>query len=193
MRNTQRIMTWAVAGLVAATTGLATVAAAGRDVPQATAGPRALTGTWKAQDYKVTVSGDLETEVWGRGASKVRRVELTLELDGDGILRVRNSVVYRKGVPRPYSSSVVEVRLKVEMPATLEAGVAAMPGVRVLSAEERYLDDPNDRRTLDGLTVSLHIPAPESGLLNLRFDTAQGTGSFGETLSRPRAGTAAAR
>ena len=41
-----------------------------------------------------------------------------------------------------------------------------------------------ERRVIDGLQVSMSMPLPESGHLNIRFDTAEGTGSFGETLTR---------
>lgn len=187
MLKTHRFMTWAATGLVVATTGLASLGAASRSAvtPVSISNPSAaLSGAWKAPEYKVAVSGDLDTEVWGRGASKVRNVELMLEPNGEGVLRVRESVVDRKGVVRPYSATVIEARIKVEMTAAAEGADALRPAVRVLDAEERYLDDPKDRRKLDGVTVSLHMPASDTRMLNVRFDTPQGTGSFGETLNR---------
>jgi len=193
MLTTHQMMTWAAAGLVVATASLAPLGAANRALPGSASDKRTLAGTWKAQEYKVAANSDLDVDVWGRGASRVRNVELMLEPDGDGILRVRHSVVDRKGVARPYSTSVVEARLKVELPDTVEPGAAVMPRVTVLEAAERYVDDPKDRRTLDGLTVSIHMPSPDSGFLNVRFDTQQGTGSFGETLNRRPAGAAPAR
>lgn len=127
MLKTHRFMTWAATGLVVATTGLAFLGAASRSAvtPVSISNPSAaLSGAWKAPEYKVAVSGDLDTEVWGRGASKVRNVELILEPNGEGVLRVRESVVDRKGVVRPYSATVIEARIKVEMTAAAEGADA---------------------------------------------------------------------
>jgi hypothetical protein len=149
---------------------------------------RALAGFWKAQEYKVNINSDLDVSVWGPGASKVRSVELALESSGTGVLRVRSSVVDSRGRTKPYSASVIEARLQVQEPAVSAAGVVE-PQVTVVSAEERYLDGSAERRTIDGLTIRIHAMSPTSNEINFRYDTAQGNGSFGETLIR-RAKTA---
>jgi hypothetical protein len=144
-----------------------------------------LAGSWKAPTYKVGLSSDLDVAVWGPGASKVRNVELVLEPSGAGVLRVSTSVLNRQGRVAPFSASVVEARLSVRAPETTTAG-SIEPPVTVLSAEERYLDDDNDRRSVDGLTVKLHSLLPIGDRLNVRFDLERGTGSFGETLVRDK-------
>src|SRR5262249_16392577 len=58
---------------------------------------RALAGKWKAEEYKVPLDTDFDVSVWGRGASKVRNVDLALEPDGDGLLRVHSTVVDCRG------------------------------------------------------------------------------------------------
>ena len=156
-------------------------AAAGVHAQRAT---YSLSGSWKAPEYKVAVSGELDVSVWGRGSSKIRNVDLSLEPSGEGILRVHTSVVDAQGKPKPYSASVVETRLKVEMPDTPPAGEALRPTVSVMDAKERYLDGGDEPRLIEGLRVSFHIPATDPARLNIRFDTAQGRGSFGESLHR---------
>lgn len=142
-----------------------------------------LAGKWKAPEYKVPASTDLDVSVWGRGASKVRNVELALEPDGDGILRVHTAVVDQRGRTKRFSASVVEAHLRVQPPSD-PAKLPIEPRVTVVSAEERYLDDSGDRRPIEGLTVKLHAMSPTSREMNFRFDTAEGRGSFGETLVR---------
>lgn len=145
---------------------------------------QSLAGFWKAPEYRVPISSDLDVQVWGPGASKIRNVELALESGGDAMLRVNQSVVDRRGRTRPYSASVIEAKLKVEPPDPSSTSEAIEPRVTVLQAEERYLDGTDERRAIEGLTVKLHTLSSTGGQLNVRFDTAQGYGSFGETLQR---------
>jgi hypothetical protein len=163
------------------------VVSAGVHAKQSTDG---LSGAWAAPEYKVTVSSDSDFSIWGRGSSKVRNIDLSLQRNGEGILRVHKSVVDAQGKTKPYSASVVEVRLKVEMPDKPPAGEALRPAVTVLGAEERYLDGGDEPRTIEGLKVSFHIPATDASRLNIRYDTAEGRGSFGESLNRHDGGAA---
>jgi hypothetical protein len=164
--------------------GLSSTASIAQDARPATPDVvSSLAGIWKAPEYKIPVSTDLDISVWGRGAAKVRHVELAIEPSGTALLRVHNSVVDPRGRTKQYSASVVEARLEVTAPQSASGG-AVEPPVRVISAEERYLDGTNERRTIDGLTVKLHTLSPGGNELNIRYDTAQGTGSFGETLVR---------
>ncbi len=54
----------------------------------------------------------------------------------------------------------------------------------MVSAEERYLDDPTDVRRIEGLRLKLDLMNMESKDLNIFYETAEGNGSFGETLRR---------
>ncbi len=146
-----------------------------------------LAGLWKAKELKVPASSDLDRQVWGEDASKVRNVQLALEADGSATLRIEQSVVDSKGRPKQYSQSVVEAKLRVSEPAGDSDRVK--PKVTVVSAQERYLDDPKDVRTIDGLDVSLDLMTRESPDLNIFYETPQGNGSFGETLQRQKKGS----
>lgn len=150
---------------------------------------RSFAGVWRASEYKVAANTDLDVQVWGRNASKVRNVQLAMEPDGSGTLRVQQSVVDARGRVRPYSASVIEARVQIEMPVASAEAARVEPTVKVLQAVERYLDGTNDRRAIDGLTVSMSLPRSDSNSLNIRFDTREGTGSFGETLTRGGRGT----
>jgi hypothetical protein len=141
------------------------------------------TGIWKAPVYKVAASSDLDRQVWGKSASKVRTVQLAVEPNGEGLLRVENSVVDGHGRVKAFSASLVEAHLQIAPPAAPNAA-RLEPVVTVMSADERYLDGSKERRPIEGLKVSLSVPASDPSLLNLRYDTVQGTGSFGETLTR---------
>jgi hypothetical protein len=144
---------------------------------------RSFAGIWKAPEYKVAANTELDQQVWGKGASKVRNVQLAIEPSGQGVLRVNQSVVDPRGRVRPYSASVVEARIQIDSPVISADAARVEPTVKVLSAEERYLDGTNERRTIEGLKVSLSMPAGYSNIVNVRYDTAEGTGSFGETLT----------
>lgn len=144
---------------------------------------RSFAGIWKAPEYKVAANTELDQQVWGKGASKVRNMQLALEPNGQGILRVHQAVVDPRGRVRPYSASLVEARIQLEAPTTATDASRTEPTVKVLSAEERYLDRTNKRRTIEGLKVSVSMPAGYSRIINVRYDTAEGTGSFGETLT----------
>lgn len=146
----------------------------------------ALAGIWKAKELKVPASSDLDRQVWGAGASKVRNVQLALEADGTGTLRIQSSVVDAKGQPKKFSQSVIEAKLQVAEPPA--GGDRVQPAVTVVSAEERYLDDPNDIRRIEGLRLKLDLMNMESRDLNIFYETAEGQGSFGESLQRHRAG-----
>lgn len=165
-------------GLLTAALTLTTPALRAADAPVVPT----LAGAWKAQEMKVPASTDLDREVWGAGASKVRNVQLLLEKTGSGTLRIASSVVDRQGRPKKFSQSVIEARIQVTEPAPGNDRV--QPVVTVVSAQEHFLDDPKDVRTIDGLRLKLDLASRESRDLNLFYETADGNGSFGETLRR---------
>jgi hypothetical protein len=182
MLRISRLGAAAIGGLFVLGTLAATVNAQ-QDKINTSSGIRPFVGVWKAPEYKVAASTELDVQVWGKGASKVRNVQLAIEPDGDGLLRLHQSVVDARGRVRPYSASVIEARLQIEAPAATDS-TRIEPVVKVLSAEERYLDGTNERRTIEGLKVSVSMPSADSRILNFRYDTAEGNGSFGESLAR---------
>jgi hypothetical protein len=144
--------------------------------------PAALVGTWTAPQYKVPLSSDLDISVWGRNVFATRDVDLSVEPDGDGRLKVVQAVVDRRGRAKPYSTSVTEAHLQIREPEDAASGT--QPVVTVTSAETRYLGEPEDRADMTGLVVKLSFVPGRTDALNIRFDTPQGRGSFGETIVR---------
>lgn len=142
-----------------------------------------LAGLWKAPEYKVALASDLDISVSGRNVSRVRNVEVAIEPDGDGTLKVFTSVVDARGKTKPYSASVIEAPLTIRPPQEPGAERADLL-VIVRSAEERFLDGSGDKWPIEGLSVKLSPVASDRSRVYFRFDTRQGTGSFGETLIR---------
>lgn len=180
MLTTARTYT-CLAGLLAA--AAASVSLSASTLPGAdTRVVAALAGAWKAQELKVPASTELDRQVWGEDASKVRNVQLLLEPNGSGTLRIASSVVDSKGRPKQYSQSVIEARVTLAEPPA--GGDRVQPQVTVVSAEERYLDDPKDVRKLDGVKLKVDLQTLDSPILNIFYETPQGNGSFGESLQR---------
>lgn len=178
MLTTDRLHTCFAGLFTAAAVALSTAAMQAADSPVVPA----LAGAWKAQALKVPASTDLDRQVWGENASKVRSVQLLLEPNGSGTLRIASSVVDSKGRPKQYSQSVIEARLTIAEPPA--GGDRVQPQVTVVSAEERYLDDPKDVRKLDGVRLKVDLQTLDSPILNIFYETPQGNGSFGESLRR---------
>jgi len=139
-----------------------------------------LAGTWKAPDERTPKSSELDTQVFGAGASEVRTVTLVISPSGDGTLQVRRSVVGAKG--KVYAPSVMEVKMRIGEPVVSELG-HLRPTVTVTSAEERYLDGDRERWTRDGTRIQLSILDLTSKDLNIQLDTPDGRGAFGATLT----------
>jgi hypothetical protein len=143
--------------------------------------PPAWVGTWTAPQYKVPAATELDISVWGKNAFHTRDVDLSVEPDGVGMLKVKESVVDQRGRPRPYSTSVTEARVQIQEGTDAAAG---QPVVTVTSAVTRYLGEPEDRVEIPGLVVKLSLVPGRTDAMNLRFDTPRGQGSFGETITR---------
>ncbi len=151
-----------------------------------------LAGLWTAPRYEVPLNSDLDVSVWGRNVSYRRDVDLAIEPSGEGILTVRTAVVDSRGRAKPASVSIEEARIRLEMPAQVGEG-RMDPEVTVLSAERRYPDDPEYRPSLDGLVVKVSTVAGDPTRINIRLDTPEGRGSFGETLTLKRRASNGAR
>lgn len=151
-----------------------------------------LAGVWTAEPLEVRLNSDFDVSVWGPNASSVRKVEMTLKASGEGTITVTRSVVDGKRQTKPASVSIEEAKLTLKLPETIDPN-RIEPIVQVTKPERRYPDDPKDRTALDGLVVKIVATDLEHDRLNVRFDLADGRGSFGETLVRRSGGVKAAK
>ena len=156
----------------------------------ATAGEVAkrLAGAWKAAEDRVPRATALDIQVFGPDAYEVKNVDLTIQSAGEGVLKVSKAVVGQKG--RRYSPSVIEAKLVIGSPTTSVTG-RIEPAIKVVSAEERYLDGSGDRWSRDGSRVTISMASLEDNQMELRYDSPNGSESFGATMTRQRARPAA--
>jgi hypothetical protein len=165
----------------------ATPAPAGQTPAKATSTPASLAGTWRSEEQRTPLATAFDQSVWGAGAVAVRTVELTVQKTGEARLLVTKKVVDGKGKTVAASTSVEEAQITIgESRETV--GGRMEHAVKVARAERRYPDDPGSKWPLDGLGVKV-VAFADPGMIEVRFDTPEGTGSFWETLRR--AGAAA--
>ena len=147
---------------------------------------RVLVGTWKSAPDEMKLTSDFDKSVWGPNATSVRTLELTVRPNGEGTLRLTKKVVDGKRRVVPASTWIEETQLKLG---------GATPGVAtrlehqatVVKAARLFPDDPDYRWPLDGLRVNLVTFQDGDGdSIEIRYDTPEGRGSFGETLRRQR-------
>jgi hypothetical protein len=143
-----------------------------------------LAGVWKAQEDRVPRATALDIQVFGPDANEIKNVDLTIRPTGEGVLKVSKAVVGQKG--RRYSPSVIEANLVIGPPQTSITG-RIEPVVKVMSAEERYLDGSGDHWPREGSRVTISMASLEDDQMELRFDTPNGSESFGATMTRQRA------
>jgi hypothetical protein len=146
--------------------------------------PRSLTGAWRSSEYKVKLSKELDQSIWGDDAYRTRRVELTIEPDGGALLQISSSVVDGRGRTQPDTARRLEAHLKIGLAEIMTPSKPVRPEVSVLNAEERFLDDADDKWPIEGATVRLFVPSLEAERMELLYDGPQGRGSFSETLTR---------
>ena len=170
-----KALTFVMCVLVAANTAAAQSGPSGAEVL------KYLTGTWKASEDRTPKNSALDEQVFGRGAEEVRNVTLVVSASGDADLQIRQSVVGSKG--RVFAPSVTEVKMQIGEPVEMEFG-HPKPAIKVTSAEDRYLDGDRERWTRDGARVSISIPDLNGTEINLQFETPDGRGAFGATLTR---------
>jgi hypothetical protein len=147
-----------------------------------------LAGVWKAAEDRVPRATALDIQVFGPDAYEVKNVDLTIQAAGQGVLKVSKAVVGQKG--RRYSPSVIEAKLVIGAPTTSVTG-RIEPAIKVTAAEERYLDGSNDRWPRDGSRVTISMASLEDNQMELRYDSPNGSESFGATMTRQRARPAA--
>ena len=148
-----------------------------------------LAGVWKAAEDRVPRATALDIQVFGPDAYEVKNVDLTIQSAGEGVLKVSKAVVGQKG--RRYSPSVIEAKLVIGSPATSVTG-RIEPAIKVTGAEERYLDGSGDRWSREGSRVTISMASLEDNQMELRYDSPNGSESFGATMTRQRARPAAA-
>lgn len=168
-------------------------AAAKVDAKATGAVPAHLIGTWKAAPDRISLSTAFDESVWGKNATSVREVEMTVLPSGQATLKVVRRVLNARGVAVAGSTSIEQ--------ATLTIGAAHDPvasriefDTKVVSAERRYPETPDSKWNLEGLRVTVSTLEGEEGKsLEIRFDTPEGRGSFWETLRRAAAASPSTR
>jgi hypothetical protein len=151
---------------------------------QATAFNPALIGTWRSAADQMKLTDDFEKSVWGADASSVRVTELVVRQSGAATLKVTKSMVDAKGRALPASVWIEEAQLQIGAP---HDGVATRVehDAKVVSAVRLFPDDKEYRWPLEGLRVKVvTFRDGDGGTIELRYDTAEGRGSFWETLRR---------
>lgn len=160
---------------------------------QTVAAPAAasLAGTWRSAEDRTRIAGQLEESIWGRNASTVRTVELTVKSSGEATLSVSRRVVNAAGRTVAGSASIEEAQIVIGA-AQPAVNTRIEHDVKVVKAERRYPDDPKTRWDMTGLAVKVvTFEGGKPGTLEIRVDTPEGTGSFWETLRRAAARPAA--
>lgn len=143
--------------------------------------PAWLVGRWSAPPFELPLSSDFHRSVYGPGARSVRQVTLTIRPGGDGTFTVTNSVRDRSGKTVPGTREIDELTFTIGDLAH-EPGYQPRYTSRIEKAERRYPDDPKSSSPLPGAKLELFVPEGESRALDVRFDTPEGPGSFGERL-----------
>jgi hypothetical protein len=143
-----------------------------------------LAGRWTSVPSETPLSSAFDESVWGPKAKSVRTVDLQIDANGHGVLKVTTRVVDGRGRTVKASSSVEEARLVVgESRNTIATRVEH--DVMVASAVRTYPDDPASKWEIEGLKVQIVTFTDGNGhTLEVRFDTPEGRGSFWETLRR---------
>lgn len=143
--------------------------------------PGRLAGRWTAPPFEIALSSDFHRSVYGPDARSVRQVALTIRPSGDGTFTVTNSVRDRSGKTVAGTRQIDEVMFRI-------GDLQRQPGYQprytshIVKAERRYPDDPQSTVPLDGVKLELFVPEGKTGVLDVRFDTPDGRGSFWETL-----------
>jgi hypothetical protein len=147
-----------------------------------------LAGRWRSTPYGIPLSSELDVSVYGANAQSIRVADLTLNETGHGTVTVTRRVVDRRGQTVKGTRSIEEVTFDV---GDMEHSPGGRPhyGTRIGKAERRYPETPGaDRFPIEGVELEL-IPSDQGKTLDIRFDTADGNGSFSETMRRVAAQT----
>jgi hypothetical protein len=143
----------------------------------------AIVGTWHAQTERLPLTGDFNEKVWGKNAVSLRDVTLAVKSNGEGTLTVSKKVLDARGRVVPGSPSIEQADI---MLGEAKPGLATRVDhdVRVVKAERRYPDNAGDKWPLENLRVSVVSFTDAKNDVEVRFEPADGNGSFSETLTR---------
>jgi len=147
---------------------------------------RALVGSWKSAPDEMPLSSAFDESVWGPRAKSARTVELQVDAMGHGTLTVTKKVIDGHGRTVKASTSVEKAQL------TLGGSHRAVAtrvehDVTVTSAVRTYPDVPSYKWDLAGLRVAVASFENDGNTVEVRFEPAEGTGAFWQTLRRAAA------
>ena len=147
----------------------------------------ALIGSWASAPDEMALTTEFDISVWGKGAKSVRTVHLDVQRSGDARLTVSRKVVDGRGRTVLGSASLETASLRLGG-SHLAVATRREHDVQVVDAVRTYPDDPEASWDLDGLKVKVVTFDDSDGrMLEVRFDTPEGRGSFWETLRPARA------
>jgi hypothetical protein len=147
--------------------------------------PASLAGRWTSAPFELALTSDFHRSVYGGGARSVRSVAMTIKPSGEGVFTVTNSVRDGRGREVAGTRQIEELRFAVGE-LSEEPGRQPHYTTRVEHAERRFADDPRSAFALNGAKLALYVSEGKPTSVEVRFDTPEGTGSFWETLRRPR-------
>lgn len=145
-----------------------------------------LVGTWRSAEERVPLNSPFDVSVWGKGASSVRIVDMTIKASGETTVTVTRRVADAKNRTVPGSTAIERADAVV---GESREGLAGRHeyDLKVVKAERRYPDLPGSEWPLEGLKMKLTVSGSAPQSLEIRFDTPEGNGSFWETLRRAAA------
>jgi hypothetical protein len=152
-------------------------------LPAHAIGQSSLAGTWQSAPDEMRLSAPHQEAVWGKNASEVRTVRLSVRPTGAATLTVTRKVVDARRRTVPGTTSIEEVELTVGI-APADSGIRVDLPVTVKRAERRYPGDPAGTWTIEGLRVVVTTFPDDASRLEVRLDFPDGRGSFWETLRR---------
>jgi hypothetical protein len=149
-------------------------------------GAPVLAGTWRSAEERVPLNSPFDVSVWGKGASSVRVVNMTVKASGEATVTVTRKVADARNRTVPGSTAIERADVVV---GESREGLAGQHeyDLKVVKAERRYPDMPGSEWSIDGLKVKLSVSGSAPQSLEIRFDTPEGNGSFWETLRRAAA------
>ena len=145
-------------------------------------------GTWRGKTERLPLTGDFNEKIWGKNATSVRDVTLTVRAGAEATLTVSRKVVDARGRVVPGSSSVEQAEVTI---GQARRGFASRldHDVHVVRAERRYPGAPADTWPLENLRVNVVTFTDSRDTLEVRFEPADGQGSFSDVLTRGAART----
>jgi hypothetical protein len=142
-----------------------------------------LSGTWRSAPDEIPLNSTFDESVWGKNAKSIRTVQLAIRPTGDATLTVTRKVIDARGRTVPGSTSIERAELTLG-PVQNTTGVRSDLAVTVKKAERHYPDDPEATWSIERLQVTVTTFTDDPGMLEVRLDFPEGTGSFWEALHR---------